>query len=67
MNVPQAIERTTGEGGSSTAIRKSDYLIVAEKRSNVRGAKGVKALRRGGGNADRPEELEEKWKRNCAP
>ena len=47
------------------AARKSDYLIVVMKWSNFHGAKGVKVSRRGEGkHISRPEELEEKWKRN---
>jgi hypothetical protein len=43
----KAIRRTTEEGGSPMTARKSDYLIVVMKWSNVHGAKGVKVLRRG--------------------
>ena len=52
---PQTIEK--GKDAEMTC-RKSDYLIVAKKRGNARGAKGITLLCRGEGKNRPGAELE---------
>ncbi len=61
----EAYLQATRKGkNAKTDVWESDYPIVAMKRSNVRGAKGITFLCRDSGTHSPIEELEAWWKRN---